>query len=143
LRTQTGRRHWLLVDEAHHLLPAAREDWISPDNLRATILVTVHLEAVSPDVLKGVKALVELGGRAADILMEFCRVAGVEPFRSLAQSLTNSCFGGLTLGSPPNGSSSSVPLQVHKRNVWQPSLSQQVAAKTGSYDEDVRGYSDE
>ncbi len=43
LRAQTGRPHWIVVDEAHHLVPAARPAAPTlPRELQATILVTVH-----------------------------------------------------------------------------------------------------
>ena len=46
LRTRTGRPHWLVVDEAHHMLP---RDWAPVSELpirpRGTIYVTVHPRA--------------------------------------------------------------------------------------------------
>jgi hypothetical protein len=44
LRARTGRPHWLIIDEAHHLLPAARNgsSMALPKELAATILITVH-----------------------------------------------------------------------------------------------------
>lgn len=53
MRTRTGRPHWLVPDEAHHLLP---ETWghaalALPQRLGETILVTVHPDHVTPAVL--------------------------------------------------------------------------------------------
>src|SRR5262249_28143601 len=50
IRSETGRPHWLVLDEAHHCLPA---EWNGapmalPRELPATIAVTVHPDAVSP-----------------------------------------------------------------------------------------------
>jgi hypothetical protein len=80
LRATSGRPHWLLIDEAHHLLPAAREDvarLFSNDGL-AVIFITVHPEAVSPAALKSVRVVVALGEHAGDVIAKFCGVTGVE-----------------------------------------------------------------
>ncbi len=47
LRARTGRPHWLLIDEAHHLLPAGRDELsgLLPKQLPGAILITVHPEA--------------------------------------------------------------------------------------------------
>jgi hydroxymethylpyrimidine pyrophosphatase-like HAD family hydrolase len=44
LRTRTARPHWLLIDEAHHLLPAARQDvsQVLPEEIPAAVFITVH-----------------------------------------------------------------------------------------------------
>jgi hydroxymethylpyrimidine pyrophosphatase-like HAD family hydrolase len=80
LRAQTGRPHWLLIDEAHHLLPAARRDvcQILPENIPAAIFVTVHPDAVAAEALKGVETVVALGD-ATEVIASFCRVLGIEP----------------------------------------------------------------
>jgi hydroxymethylpyrimidine pyrophosphatase-like HAD family hydrolase len=62
LRAQTGRPHWLLVDEAHHLLPAKVQNagQILPEHLEAAILITVHPEALAADMLRMVKTVIAL-----------------------------------------------------------------------------------
>lgn len=74
LRTRTGRPHWLLMDEAHHLLPARREDFalILPENLPGVVMITVHPEAVSPDALRTVRTVVALGDNAAGVIAAVC-----------------------------------------------------------------------
>ncbi len=62
-RTRTGRPHWLLVDEAHHLLPA---DWQQApvalkQKLGSVIYVTVHPDALAPAVLEGIDVVAALG----------------------------------------------------------------------------------
>ena len=56
LRSQTGRPHWLVVDEAHHMLPASWEPapQTLPQQLGPFLLVTVHPDHISRDVLSGV-----------------------------------------------------------------------------------------
>jgi hydroxymethylpyrimidine pyrophosphatase-like HAD family hydrolase len=59
LRARTARPHWLLIDEAHHLLPAARKDvsQVLPEEIPAAVFITVHPESVSPDALKTVQTV--------------------------------------------------------------------------------------
>ena len=80
LRGRTGRPHWLLVDEAHHLLPAARENiaQMMPEELPSAIFITVHPDAVSVEVLKTVEVIIALGDKASDVIAQFCELIGVE-----------------------------------------------------------------
>ena len=75
LRARTGRPHWLLIDEAHHLLPAARDDvaQASAGRLPAAIFITVHPEAVSPDALKTVETVLALGEGCVSVLPRSAR----------------------------------------------------------------------
>jgi len=59
LRARTGRPHWLLIDEAHHLLPAGRDELtgILPKNLPGVILITVHPGAVAIQALRTVDTI--------------------------------------------------------------------------------------
>lgn len=73
-RYRTARPHWLIIDEAHHLLPRRREDTraILSLELPGTILITVHPEAISTDVLKLVTAVIALGPKAKSVVKTFC-----------------------------------------------------------------------
>ena len=78
LRTKTGRPHWLVIDEAHHLLPTKRGDaghTINQD-VSAVIFITVHPESVSPEVLKNVSTIVALGG--SGVISKFCEAIDEE-----------------------------------------------------------------
>lgn len=81
LRARTGRPHWLIIDEAHHLLAAQRDDiaQVLPDKMRAAILVTVHPDAVSPEVLQAVDFVLALGDGAAQTIAAFCETVGIAP----------------------------------------------------------------
>ena len=81
LRATTGRPHWLLIDEAHHLMPASRADITKaiPSDLPATIFITVHPGAVLPDVLRTVDVVLAVGDAAADVIAEFCQAIGEPP----------------------------------------------------------------
>lgn len=63
LRARTGRPHWIVVDEAHHMMPTS---WNSvpltlPKEFHGMILITVHPDHVSPVVLSAVNTIVAIG----------------------------------------------------------------------------------
>ncbi len=65
-RGLTGRPHWILVDEAHHMLPKHRATG-TPHIASAeppTIFVTVHPETLAEGVLDSVGAVVSIGATA-------------------------------------------------------------------------------
>src|SRR5262249_9663765 len=84
IRAKTGRPHWLVLDEAHHLLPTTWSPASSaiPQELGGTILVTVHPEHVSPAALAFVDMVIATGKAAARTLAEFSRAAQITPTRS-------------------------------------------------------------
>jgi hydroxymethylpyrimidine pyrophosphatase-like HAD family hydrolase len=78
MRARTGRPHWLLVDEAHHLLPAAWEPGrlALPQEMERTVFVTVHPDQVAPAVLETVDVVMTVGPEPRDTLAKFCKVVG-------------------------------------------------------------------
>ncbi|RWK41618.1 MAG: phosphoglycolate phosphatase, partial [Mesorhizobium sp.] len=72
---RTARPHWLVIDEAHHLLPKKRDDTraILSLELPGTVLITVHPEAISTDVLRLVTAVIALGPKAKNVIKAFCQ----------------------------------------------------------------------
>lgn len=76
-----GRPHWLIVDEAHHLLPC---EW-APASAEVAgekfsmMLVTVHPEHVSPAALRLMNVLVTVGKAPREAAEEFAKVVGVSP----------------------------------------------------------------
>lgn len=73
VRARTARPHWLVVDEAHHMLPSA---WVptSPAisaSLENLILVTVHPDHVSPSILQTVDVVVAIGKTPAQSFSSF------------------------------------------------------------------------
>jgi HAD superfamily hydrolase (TIGR01484 family) len=73
LRTQTARPHWLVIDEAHHMLPADSETVDGSLPLSAAIYVTVHPEAMRPKALAGVQTVIGVGPKANDVIASFCQ----------------------------------------------------------------------
>ncbi|WP_018431150.1 HAD-IIB family hydrolase [Hoeflea sp. 108] len=81
LRARKGRPHWLVIDEAHHLMPAARvgNSFALPKDLPATVLVTVHPNLISKDVLQKVETVMALGADASQILATCSEAVGIDP----------------------------------------------------------------
>jgi hypothetical protein len=81
LRVQTGRPHWLVFDEAHHLFPAT---WQSakvtlPQQLETALLITVHPNTVSAAVLEHVNTVLAVGADPDKTIREFATTAGQPP----------------------------------------------------------------
>lgn len=73
MRSRTGRPHWLILDEAHHLLPA---EWLPPDatlprELQNILMITVHPELLAPTLLERVNTMMVLGTDAPQTLSAF------------------------------------------------------------------------
>ncbi len=81
LRERTGRPHWIIIDEAHHLLPQSLEtsSLLLPRELAGILLVTVHPETVAPDVLARIEKLVVVGATPADTIRRLARTIGKAP----------------------------------------------------------------
>jgi hypothetical protein len=79
LRARTARPHWLIFDEAHHLLPASWSPAAGtvPQAFETTILITVHPDHVSPAVLKSIDALLVTGDEPMKTLAAFAKAAGL------------------------------------------------------------------
>jgi hypothetical protein len=76
LRLRTGRPHWIVVDEAHHLVPrdADIRGPSVPPAIPSSLWITVHPDHVSATVLRGIERHVALGTEPNATL---ARVAGV------------------------------------------------------------------
>ena len=78
MRTRSGRPHWIILDEAHHMIPAGggHLDSVLPQRFGEAILVTVHPEHVSPGALSLVDVVIAVGGSPAVTLKAFADVTG-------------------------------------------------------------------
>lgn len=75
LRARTGRPHWLVLDEAHHMLP---DSWglaasALPRQLGETLLVTVHPEHIAPAMLAAIDVVIAIGQAPDMTLGNFAR----------------------------------------------------------------------
>lgn len=73
LRSTSGRPYWLIVDEAHYMLPHCA---VWPSGFLAdmgAIIVALDFDQVCPAVLEGVNILVTLGSTARELVEQFAR----------------------------------------------------------------------
>jgi hypothetical protein len=72
VRATTGRPHWILVDEAHDLLPASSDAEDSPaTGAENTIYVTDDPMALAPGILASVDGLAACGETALETIDAF------------------------------------------------------------------------
>jgi HAD superfamily hydrolase (TIGR01484 family) len=81
LRARSGRPHWLVIDEVHHLLP---ESWglapsTLPQRLGEMILITHQPREVTPAVLGMVDIVVAVGAAPEATLAEYAAALGLSP----------------------------------------------------------------
>jgi len=88
LRARTGRPHWLIIDEAHHMLPESWHpvDVTVPQVLDSTILITVHPEHVAKAALKPVNIVIAIGN-PQEVFSSFSRAVGIASPRTDADGL--------------------------------------------------------
>jgi hydroxymethylpyrimidine pyrophosphatase-like HAD family hydrolase len=78
LRARTGRPHWVVVDETHHLMPTT---WhpatlTLPQQLEGMILITVHPESVAKALLNAVDVVLAVGESPEVTIQAFCEAVG-------------------------------------------------------------------
>jgi HAD superfamily hydrolase (TIGR01484 family) len=76
LRARSGRPHWIVIDEAHHLLPA---EWqpgplALPEKLSGVWQVTVHPDLIAPKALADVTTLIAVGKQPVEAFQEYGEV---------------------------------------------------------------------
>ena len=77
LRSRTGHPHWLILDEAHHLMPA---EWLPPEglipeHLHNTILITVQPNLLAEPLLARINTVMAVGADASQTLDCFAQGA--------------------------------------------------------------------
>lgn len=78
LRTKSGRPHWIVIDEAHHMLTEIEgmSPQVLPKSLDSTIFVTVHPSKLSKTVLDMVKTVFAVGEGAPETMKEVLKLYG-------------------------------------------------------------------
>jgi hydroxymethylpyrimidine pyrophosphatase-like HAD family hydrolase/energy-coupling factor transporter ATP-binding protein EcfA2 len=73
LRSQTGRPHWIVIDEAHHLLPAelGSASLTIPKELASMALVSVHPDRIAESILAAVNCLIAVGENPRNVFSNF------------------------------------------------------------------------
>ena len=79
-RLHTGRPHWLVIDEAHHVLPRewALTQTALPEELFNLVLITVHPEHVSAAALRRINTVAVVGADPRKLMGQFAKAVGVE-----------------------------------------------------------------
>jgi len=121
MRAHTGRPHWLVLDEVHHLLPdryvPARDVW--PNALKGLLLITVHPDRVLRPLLANVDWLWVIGATPGETIKRFGRGAGVEVPRVDAGDLESGevmAWARHRRGHPPTVARSIPPRAERKRH---------------------------
>jgi HAD superfamily hydrolase (TIGR01484 family) len=78
MRTRTGRPHWIILDEAHHMLPS---EWAPigralPQRLGETVLVTVHPDHVAREMLLQMDLMIAVGPAPRRTIEKFAHATG-------------------------------------------------------------------
>jgi HAD superfamily hydrolase (TIGR01484 family) len=78
LRSRTGRPHWLVIDETHHLQPASWEPGLPalPQDVRGVLRITVHPNLIHPTALATVDTVIAVGQTPGEMLAEFAAALG-------------------------------------------------------------------
>ena len=88
LRIETARPHWLVIDEAHHLLPSTWNgaSLILPQEF-ATMLITVQPDHVATEALQRIDYVLALGSEADHSVSSFCKAVGETAPAAFGQSI--------------------------------------------------------
>jgi HAD superfamily hydrolase (TIGR01484 family) len=78
LRKRFGRPHWIVVNDAHLLMPAeSGGEAASLPRLRGSVMVTSDARQLAPAAIEGVSTLLAAGPSAMEGLRAFCEARGV------------------------------------------------------------------
>lgn len=80
LRARVGHPHWIVVDEAHHVLPSTWEphSLALPQQLEGMMFVTLDPALLNKAVLSSVDTLIAVGENATHAVATFCQALGIK-----------------------------------------------------------------
>ena len=78
IRAKYGRPHWILVDEAHHVLPRGRDagDGVNLDSQTPTIFITVHPDTLAAGALRSLGPVLLIGRESVGLIETLSRALG-------------------------------------------------------------------
>lgn len=78
MRTRTARPHWIVLDEAHHMMPPEwiHLDRILPQEMGEVLLITVHPWHLAPSVLSMVDVVIAVGPSPRETLQGVAQANG-------------------------------------------------------------------
>lgn len=79
IRMRTGRPHWLIVDEAHHVMPAEWQptELNQPEHWDGVVMLSVRPKLIAESAVRAVDTIITVGDDPSDMLADFARVHGV------------------------------------------------------------------
>ena len=85
MRSRTSRPHWLVIDEAHHLMPGTWGSVLvdTPSKLSETILITVHPDHLAASILPMMDVVIAVGALPDQTFRQFTNAMGGNPLRSV------------------------------------------------------------
>lgn len=80
LRSTTGRPHWIILDEAHHIFPAEYPPGSSllPAPPKPSLMLTVHPHHLRKEALESADIIVAVGKEPYETIADYCTAAGVD-----------------------------------------------------------------
>jgi hydroxymethylpyrimidine pyrophosphatase-like HAD family hydrolase len=81
LRARTGRPHWIVLDETHHMIPvgSAPVTMMLPRFLDGLMMITVHPDHVDTAALSLINTVIALGKAPEQTINSFCHAIGHNP----------------------------------------------------------------
>lgn len=81
LRGRSGHPHWMILDEAHHLMPA---DWkpatgLFPEHLHNLVLITVEPNLLAQSLLERIDTVIAVGASAEQTIQSFAIASNTTP----------------------------------------------------------------
>lgn len=79
MRAKTGRPHFVIVDEAHHVLPQSWQgnSLALPDSLKGLVFITVEPKTLHRKVLAAVDMVLAIGETPEHIMVDFAAAASI------------------------------------------------------------------
>ncbi|WP_342643954.1 HAD family hydrolase [Rhodoligotrophos ferricapiens] len=120
VRARSGRPQWLIIDEAHQVLPAtegAAAEPLAHRDIPVAILITMHPETICPNALNMVETVIALGDESQAALARFAAITGrTAPAIAAAPQRGQAVHWSLKTGDKPQLISIVSPAQIHKRH---------------------------
>jgi HAD superfamily hydrolase (TIGR01484 family) len=81
LRTKTGRPHWLVVDESHHVIPWSSQaaGLTVSQRIYGVMIITLEPDRVSPAILSNIDVVIAIGENPATTFKIFAESIGQTP----------------------------------------------------------------
>jgi HAD superfamily hydrolase (TIGR01484 family) len=80
-RAKTGRPHWIIIDEAHHVLPSSWDaaGLTVSQRMYGVMLITLEPDRVAPEILSTIDVVIAIGEDPAATLKIFSETVGEQP----------------------------------------------------------------